>query len=158
MPQGFIKSFSQILKAELAYGLPWLQTPNCNPLLISNKPIFDGGITDSLFVLGKHLSLPSLLFPSPGVDPKALPNKPLHVNFLPRVCFSENPPMIISLCWQSISENLGYIRIWGVLGITWLLSLSTPDTKIIFSFPGARFYFIPTSKNWDSPSASTSMP
>lgn len=33
----------------LARGSPWLQTLHCNSLLILNKPIFPGEISDSLF-------------------------------------------------------------------------------------------------------------
>ena len=38
----------------------WLQTPNCNSLLIPNKPIFAGETSGSLFISGQqssHLSL-----------------------------------------------------------------------------------------------------
>src|SRR5574337_887708 len=34
----------------LAHDSSWLQTPNCNSLLISNKTIFSGEIFSSLFV------------------------------------------------------------------------------------------------------------
>ena len=38
----------------LAHGSSWLQSPNCNSLLILNKPIFVGEIAGSLFVLCQH--------------------------------------------------------------------------------------------------------
>ena len=43
---------------ELACGSPWLQTLNCNSLLISNKPIFAGEISGHLFDLGQHFGGP----------------------------------------------------------------------------------------------------
>ena len=39
-----------MLSGELAWGSWYLQTLNCNSLLILNKPIFTGGISGSLFV------------------------------------------------------------------------------------------------------------
>lgn len=41
----------------LAYGLPWLQTTNCNSLLILSKAIFAGEIASTLFVLCQHPGL-----------------------------------------------------------------------------------------------------
>ena len=38
----------------LPCGLSWSQTPNCNCLLIQNKPIFAREISGSLFVLGQY--------------------------------------------------------------------------------------------------------
>ena len=38
----------------LSHGLPWLQTLNCNSILIQNRPIFAGEISGSLFVSGQH--------------------------------------------------------------------------------------------------------
>ena len=35
-------------------GFPWLQTLNCNFLLISNKPIFARKVADNLFVSGQQ--------------------------------------------------------------------------------------------------------
>ena len=46
----------------LACGLLWLQTLNCNFLLISNKPIFAGEISGSLFVSGQHFITLYLFF------------------------------------------------------------------------------------------------
>lgn len=34
------------------HGLPWLQIPNCNPLIVLNKLIFAKEITGGLFVIG----------------------------------------------------------------------------------------------------------
>ena len=46
---------------QLACSLPWLQTPNCNSLLIPNKPILAGEISGSLFVSGQHSQEPRRL-------------------------------------------------------------------------------------------------
>ena len=35
-------------------GSPWLQTQNCNSLLIPNKPVFTGEIPGRLFALGQQ--------------------------------------------------------------------------------------------------------
>ena len=40
---------------KLALGLPWLQTLNCNSLLILSKPIFAGKISGRLFISGQHV-------------------------------------------------------------------------------------------------------
>lgn len=48
------KHSSSLARWELEHGLSWLQKPNCNSLLILNKPVFAGEIPDSLFVLGQH--------------------------------------------------------------------------------------------------------
>jgi len=39
---------------ERAGGSPWLQSQNCNSLLIPNKLIFAREISGTLFVLGHH--------------------------------------------------------------------------------------------------------
>ena len=52
------KCFPSLTVWQLACGLPWLQTLSCSCLLIPNKPIFDGEITSSLFVSGKHFCGP----------------------------------------------------------------------------------------------------
>ena len=42
---------------KISCGLPWLLMPNCNSLMIMNKPIFAGEITVSLFkvsIFGPH--------------------------------------------------------------------------------------------------------
>ena len=49
----FIKAFSfldtwGLAPGSPAHGSPWLQVPNCNSLLILNKPSFGGEISDSL--------------------------------------------------------------------------------------------------------------
>ena len=53
-----IKAFSFPCCGRLACGSPWLQTLNCNSLLILNKPIFVGEISGTLFVLGQHFGGP----------------------------------------------------------------------------------------------------
>ena len=42
------------LLGNLVHGSPWLQTLNCNSLLIQSKLIFGGAIPGSLLVLGQH--------------------------------------------------------------------------------------------------------
>lgn len=56
----------------LACGSPWLQTLNCNSLLIPNKPIFAREITGSLFVLGQHFGD---LYRDPEKTPDGLVSK-----------------------------------------------------------------------------------
>ena len=53
-----IKAFSFLCCVGLSCVSPWLQTLNCNSLLISDKPILAGEISGSLFVLGQHFDVP----------------------------------------------------------------------------------------------------
>ena len=53
-----LKEFSLPCHMGTAHGSPWLQTPNCNYLLlILNKPIFVREITVRLFVVGQHIKV-----------------------------------------------------------------------------------------------------
>ena len=57
-PNFFFLSVKSVLlplsRGRLARGSPWLQTVNCNSLLIPNKPIFAETISGSLFVSGQN--------------------------------------------------------------------------------------------------------
>ena len=79
----------------LACGSPWLQTLNCNSLLILNKPIFAGEISCSLFVSGQCLGGPyreqRILLTAPWLmsklvqDPQLSPLLPTTFLIDPRV-------------------------------------------------------------------------
>ena len=64
-------SFSAIRVLSIFAGESWLQTPNCNSLLIPNKPIFAGEVSGNLFDLGqqKHQSATS---PEKPLQPKTM--------------------------------------------------------------------------------------
>ena len=52
------KSSPSLAMQGLAHGFPQLQAPNCNSLLILNKPTLAGEISGSLFILGQHFGGP----------------------------------------------------------------------------------------------------
>lgn len=51
----FVNASPSLAMWGLGHDLPWVQTPNCNPVLIPNKPISARETSGSLFVLDQHI-------------------------------------------------------------------------------------------------------
>ena len=104
-------SFSFVEKFPLQFGdlhrvcSPWLQMLNCNSLLITNKPIFAGQISSSLFVLREH-------FGGPYGDHRRLPMAPGLVS--KQVLYSQMNPLQLTAFSMTLGfEGASFSWIWA---------------------------------------------